>query len=191
MNIFNIYISGVGGQGVGVLSELIIRGADHCGKEAKAVDTHGLAQRGGVVESFVRIGNNIHSPLIKDHEADLVIALERHEALRAINRFGKKAGTLAYFDAIWQPLEVRLGTSGEVTNSQISETAIRKNIKVLSMKPVEIPDTRMQNISLLSVIIKNSIIPGLTKECVIKAMSDFWDSATLESNIRLIEKFSN
>ena len=56
MNIFNIHLCGVGGQGIGLLSEIILRAADHAGHAAKAVDTHGLAQRGGIVVSQIRLG---------------------------------------------------------------------------------------------------------------------------------------
>ena len=47
MEAFNAYLIGVGGQGIGMLSEILIRAADHAGHRVKAVDTHGLAQRGG------------------------------------------------------------------------------------------------------------------------------------------------
>ena len=46
MQAFNIYLCGVGGQGIGLLSEILLRAADYAGYCAKAVDTHGLAQRG-------------------------------------------------------------------------------------------------------------------------------------------------
>ena len=64
MTNFNVYLTGVGGQGIGMLSEIILRAADKAGYPVKAVDTHGLAQRGGVVVSQVRIGDNVHTPLI-------------------------------------------------------------------------------------------------------------------------------
>ena len=85
MDNFNIYLTGVGGQGIGLLSEILIRAADHAGHRVKGVDTHGLAQRGGIVVSRIRIGDRVHTPLIPAGEADLVIALERHEALRGLN----------------------------------------------------------------------------------------------------------
>ncbi len=41
-----------------------------------AVDTHGLAQRGGVVVSRIRCGSHVFSPLILNHQSDLVLAME-------------------------------------------------------------------------------------------------------------------
>ena len=61
MKSFNIYITGVGGQGIGLLSETLLRSADHAGLNVKAVDTHGLAQRGGIVISHLRFGENVFS----------------------------------------------------------------------------------------------------------------------------------
>lgn len=54
MKAYNIHITGVGGQGIGLLSQALLRGIDHAGITAIAVDTHGLAQRGGVVVSRIR-----------------------------------------------------------------------------------------------------------------------------------------
>ena len=59
MNAFNVYMTGVGGQGIGLLSEILLRAADHAGHTVKGVDTHGLAQRGGIVVSSLRFGETI------------------------------------------------------------------------------------------------------------------------------------
>ena len=61
MKAFNIYLTGVGGQGIGLISEIIMRAADHGGHPVKSVDTHGLAQRGGIVVSQIRIGETVFS----------------------------------------------------------------------------------------------------------------------------------
>jgi indolepyruvate ferredoxin oxidoreductase beta subunit len=50
MKAFNIYLAGVGGQGIGLLSEILLRGADHAGLKVKGVDTHGLAASGSSSE---------------------------------------------------------------------------------------------------------------------------------------------
>jgi indolepyruvate ferredoxin oxidoreductase, beta subunit len=83
--------------------------------EVRGVDTHGLAQRGGVVVSHIRTGKGEFSPLIAPGEADLVLALERHEAFRAMTGFLKDGGSLAYYDAVWQPFEIRNGSVPQVT----------------------------------------------------------------------------
>ena len=114
MKAFNIYLTGVGGQGIGLISEVILRAADHGGHPVKSVDTHGLAQRGGIVVSQIRIGENVFSPLVPAGQADLVISLERHEALRAGGTVLKENGCLIYYNTVWQPLSVRLNETAEV-----------------------------------------------------------------------------
>lgn len=99
----NIYMIGVGGQGIGLLSETLIRAADYAGLKVRGVDTHGLAQRGGTVQSHLRIGEGIYSSLIQKGRADIVIGLERNEALRGMETYLKEGGTLIYYDTSWQP----------------------------------------------------------------------------------------
>ena len=111
MKAFNIHITGVGGQGIGLLSQALLRGIDHAGIQAIAVDTHGLAQRGGVVVSRIRCGSRVHSPLIMKNRADLVLGMEIHEAMRSLVTALKPGGTLVHLDVSWQPLPVRSGVS--------------------------------------------------------------------------------
>ena len=63
-NPFNIFLIGVGGQGIGLVSEVIARAADVAGIAVHGADTHGLAQRGGSVSSFIRLGDKAYSPMI-------------------------------------------------------------------------------------------------------------------------------
>ena len=119
MKQFDIYLSGVGGQGIGLLSETILRAADYAGHHVKGVDTHGLAQRGGIVVSQIRIGRDVHTPLVARHQADLMISLERHEALRALTGYAKQGAAMIYYNTVWQPLDVRLGSADETSAEMI------------------------------------------------------------------------
>lgn len=188
MKAFNIYLAGVGGQGIGLLSEILLRGADHAGLKVKGVDTHGLAQRGGVVVSQLRLGSRVYSPLIFQNEADLVVALEHHEALRGTNAALKDGGTLIYYNTAWQPLEVRLNLAEPVGGALISKECQKRNIREISVFKADLKDARMQNIVLLANIDKYSLIPGVKKEHYIQAMDDLLQGRLLETNIELFEK---
>jgi len=83
----DIVISGVGGQGLITLGRILARAAFLEGKDIKMSELHGLSQRGGSVAVQVRFGKKVYSPLIT--EADLIIALERNEALKTC-QFAKK-----------------------------------------------------------------------------------------------------
>jgi len=187
MDKFDIYISGVGGQGIGLLSELIACAIDHSGQRIIGADTHGLAQRGGMVSSHIRIGENVYSPLIGKNRADLCVSLERHEALRAMNDYLKDSGTLVYYDAIWQPLDVRLRKLKQVENEKISDEAKRRRIKHFKVFEQNLEDSRMQNVVVSALICKQSLIPSLKREHFLDALDDLMKSDTLEKNKKLFE----
>ena len=185
MKQFSIYMIGVGGQGIGLLSEVLIRAADHAGMNVKGVDTHGLAQRGGIVVSRLKIGPEIHSPLIPQNGADLVISLERHEALRGLNTALKDGGTLVYYNTVWQPLEVRLNRAVEVSGESIREQCRKRNIKELKIFKADLKDARMQNIVVMANIDKLHLIPGIQTEHYRQAMEDLLSGPVLENNLKL------
>jgi indolepyruvate ferredoxin oxidoreductase beta subunit len=81
----NILIVGVGGQGTLLASKILGEYARLIGKDCKVSEVHGMAQRGGSVVTYVRIGEKIHSPLIDHKTADMIIAFEELEALRWAN----------------------------------------------------------------------------------------------------------
>jgi len=189
MKITNIYLCGVGGQGIGLLSEVLLRGGDYAGLEAKAVDTHGLAQRGGIVVSHLRFGSNIYSPMVPAGKADLVVALERHEALRGADFALKDGGTLIYYNTVLQPLGVRLGDEREVSTRQIAEVCRARNITCHSVHSPALQDSRMQNIAVLASINKLKIIPHITKQHMLQALEDLMTGPVLDKNIALFNSF--
>ncbi|MCE5213933.1 MAG: indolepyruvate oxidoreductase subunit beta [Methanobacterium sp.] len=83
MKSYNIYISGVGGQGIIKTSIVMGEAAMKMGKPVVMSEIHGMAQRGGVVSTELKIGP-ARSPIIPEGEADLLLAFEPLEALRAI-----------------------------------------------------------------------------------------------------------
>lgn len=72
---FNIIIAGIGGQGVITLTRILANAALLDGYDVKTSELHGLSQRGGSVETHIRFGKKIYSPLIMPGQADLVIDL--------------------------------------------------------------------------------------------------------------------
>ena len=187
MKTFNIYMIGVGGQGIGLLSELLMRAADHAGYAFKAVDTHGLAQRGGMVESQLRIGPAVHTPLIPAGLADLVVALERHEAMQGLLRMAKKSSTLIYYDTVWQPLDVRLGRAGEVTTALLQTRSEERGVHLIRVHDPDLTDARRQNISVLAQVGRLGLIEGVSTDHYRQAMQDLMAGGMLEKNLALFE----
>ncbi len=81
----DILIVGVGGQGVLLASELISEVAMGAGLDVKKAEVHGMSQRGGVVTSHVKIAPKVYSPTIEYGQADVLMAFEQAEGLRALD----------------------------------------------------------------------------------------------------------
>ncbi len=82
---YNIVMSGVGGQGIVLASDIISEVLIRLGFDVKKSETHGMAQRGGVVTSFVRASEKVYSPSIPDGEADILLSFELLEGRRSLN----------------------------------------------------------------------------------------------------------
>jgi len=104
----NILLCGVGGQGTILASKLIAEAAMRRGFAVRTAETIGMAQRGGCVASHVRIGHEIHSPLIPNASADLIIGFEPAEAIRALPYLKKDGAVVASRKRI-QPVTAALG----------------------------------------------------------------------------------
>ena len=191
MKAYNIHITGVGGQGIGLLTQALLRGIDHAGINAIAVDTHGLAQRGGVVISRVRCGEHIHSPLIMKKRADLVLGMEVHEAMRGLDLALKKGGTLVYMDVSWQPLPVRLDLGSEITAKDIKSACKKFGITAIKVDTQSMEDTRMQNMALLGTVAKHRLIPGVTKENYNDALEDLMAGEMLRKNRVIFDVYAS
>ncbi|MDO5402312.1 MAG: indolepyruvate oxidoreductase subunit beta [Eubacteriales bacterium] len=79
---YNYLLCGVGGQGTVLAAKVLAQTAINMGNEVKTTETIGMAQRGGSVVSHVRVGKNIHSPLLPMHSADMIIGFEPSEVVR-------------------------------------------------------------------------------------------------------------
>ncbi|MFK5953890.1 MAG: 2-oxoacid:acceptor oxidoreductase family protein [Desulfobacterium sp.] len=188
-NPFNIHMTGVGGQGIGLLSQTLLRAIDCAGIHAIAVDTHGLAQRGGMVVSRIRMGENIFSPLIMAHCADLVLGMEIHEALRGAHTALKKNGILCYLNVAWQPLAVRLGEANPVTEKEIKTLCEHMDVRGFRVDSDSIEDPRMQNMALIGTIAANNLIPGVEMRHYRQALEAFLTGPVLEKNLALLESY--
>ncbi len=122
----NILLCGVGGQGTVLASRLIALAAMEKGMTAKGAETIGMAQRGGSVVSHVRVGEDIHSPLIPHKKADLIIGFEPAEAVRCLP-YLKENGTVIVCPKDIQPVTSSL--MGGSYNGKEMIDYLKKNVK--------------------------------------------------------------
>lgn len=106
----NCILAGVGGQGTVLASKLIAQAAMDKGLTARTAETIGMAQRGGCVVSHVRIGDEIHSPMVPKQGADLILGFEPAEAVRCLP-YLKKGGTVVVSKKAIKPVTASLSNS--------------------------------------------------------------------------------
>lgn len=74
--VINVRFAGIGGTGVIKASDILADVAFRCGRTVKKAEVHGMSQRGGSVQSDVRFGDAVHSPMIPDGACDFLIVME-------------------------------------------------------------------------------------------------------------------
>jgi indolepyruvate ferredoxin oxidoreductase beta subunit len=105
---YNILISSVGGQGGITLSRILSNAALIQGLNVRIGETLGMAQRGGAVQSHVRVGTSVYGSLIRKGGADVLIALEPSEAVR-VSKYLRKGTRVIMNTEPTYPIPVMLG----------------------------------------------------------------------------------
>ncbi|MCS7111381.1 MAG: indolepyruvate oxidoreductase subunit beta [Ignisphaera sp.] len=146
-----IVITGVGGQGIITMSNIIGAACTKLGINVITAETHGMAQRMGSVEVFIRIGEAC-APLVMPGAADLVVALEMIESLRAV-RYLKKCGWLVISNIYLPPP----GLDGVPARHDIINALTQLPIKMLQIDVENIMeklgDFRISNTVMLGALI--------------------------------------
>lgn len=172
MEIFNIVIAGVGGQGVLLASKVLAESALASGMDVKQNEVHGMAQRGGSVISFVRIGKEVFSPVVIPGTADILISFEPLEALRYVH-YLKPGGMLVYNKITINPSTV---ASGLATYPADVEEQIKKacpdalGINALSIAR-EAGNAKAVNMVMVGAVMKKLPINAEVVEGVVRAVS--------------------
>jgi indolepyruvate ferredoxin oxidoreductase beta subunit len=118
----NYLLCGVGGQGTVLAAKVLAQAAINQGCEVKTTETIGMAQRGGSVVSHVRIGEDIHSPLLPLHSADVIIGFEPAEVVRNID-YLKEDGVVVVSSKAVKP------TTASLTGSNYDGTEMLAYLK--------------------------------------------------------------
>ncbi|MEA2070909.1 MAG: indolepyruvate oxidoreductase subunit beta [Asgard group archaeon] len=131
-----VHITGMGGQGIGSTSRVLATAAEIADLTVMTMETHGLAQRGGVVISDLAIGYDpTESPLCALGEADVLIALEALESLRSMPKL-RKDGVAVVNMTTYQPLSVRV-SKGKVNYPSLEK--IEKELHKITKKVLIVP----------------------------------------------------
>jgi indolepyruvate ferredoxin oxidoreductase beta subunit len=148
----NVLICGVGGQGVILFSDLLSNIALAAGLDVKKSEVHGMAQRGGSVNTHVRFGPEVFSPLVEEGTADLIVAFEKLEATRYLHYLSPE-GRLVYDDYRLEPLPVQLGlvpgADEADLDARIARRAANRTLVSAFAAAVEMGNQRVQNVVML------------------------------------------
>ena len=129
----NIMIVGVGGQGTLLASRILGNVIIGQGFDVKVSEVHGMSQRGGSVVTYVKYGESVSAPIIDNGEADVILAFERLEAMRALP-FLKEGGTIIVNDRAIDPMPVITGAA-EYPDGIIDD--LKKAANVISVDVLE------------------------------------------------------
>jgi len=131
----NVLICGVGGQGILLASEILSEVFIRAGYDVKKSEVHGMAQRGGSVESHVRAGKKVYSPLIKKGEADFILSFESMEGLRHLEYLAPSGKLIRNTQKII-PLTVTISEAKYPENPE--ELAKENDIETVSINAIKI-----------------------------------------------------
>jgi indolepyruvate ferredoxin oxidoreductase beta subunit len=151
----NLLLVGVGGQGTILTSDILAEGLLKLGFDVKMSEIHGMAQRGGSVNTQIRFGKKVYSPMISMGEANVLVAFEKIEAIRHLN-YLKPGGTLIVNDHEIYSLPVLTGK--EKYPEKVIEQ-LEKSVKnMVTIKAADIAkdlgNIKAQNMVLLGAAVK-------------------------------------
>jgi indolepyruvate ferredoxin oxidoreductase beta subunit len=182
--IFSMLIAGVGGQGLITLTQIVAEAAKIEGKGIRTSELHGLSQRGGSVETHIRFGEKVWSPLVGIGEADFVLSLEISEALKMIQFSNKDTAFLV--NKYYIPFENSL--SLEETEKKINELVKGQKhlIPASEICKKELNSEVVSGIYLLGYAALNNLIP-LKQESIMEAINTIVPEKYLDLNKKAFE----
>jgi len=178
-----ILISGIGGQGIVLASDLLAIAAMKSGYDVKVSEIHGMAQRSGSVSTSVRFGKNVDTMITDEGSADMLLSFETTEALRNLSCM-KQGATLIVNDNTYKPVCALTGKVPMPQNPQATIKALGGT--VLSAKALAIQSgvSKASNVVLLGYL--SNFLP-FSMEVWKEAIEQRVPAKFIEGNIRAFE----
>ena len=187
MKTINFLITGVGGQGTVLASDVMAAVGLAAGYDVKKSDILGLAIRGGAVISHVRWGERVHSPIVPEGRADYMVAFEILEGLRWLDQV-RPEGTVLINQQEIHPVTVSSGFATypdqETVEGALQAAACVYRVPGLHIAQ-ELGNARVLNVVLLGAVASLLPVELLTWEAVLKERVP---SRYVDLNIRAFHK---
>jgi indolepyruvate ferredoxin oxidoreductase beta subunit len=180
METMNFLITGVGGQGTVLASDIMAAVGLAAGYDVKKSDILGLSVRGGGVVGHVRWGEKVYSPIVPEGRADYLIAFEILEGLRWLGQV-KANGTILINQQKISPVIVSSGLMDYPEEETVEEALAKATPNVFKLAAIdvalEVGNSRVLNIVMLGAIssmlsVDQKIWEDVIKERVPKKYAD-------------------
>ena len=183
-----LVIVAVGGQGNLLASSVLGEAALLCGIPLNMSEIHGMAQRGGVVESSLVFGD-AKSTIISDGEADVLVGFEPAETLRALGRCNADTVVITNLAPL-MPYTVNIGQGVYPDLKQLQELIRKKTGRLIAFNAAALAkkagNSLAVNMVLLGALLQAGVLP-LSVEEVKEAMKAKTKKAFLDSNLKAFD----
>jgi len=181
---FDLLIVGVGGQGTVLASNIIGESCLIEKRSVRSAETHGMAQRGGSVETHIRIDGKYGS-LISPGTADLIISFDLLEALR-YSHFLKAGGKIISSSGIIVPVSAFQQNLVIPTPQEIKDRLSDFDLTVIDAEKIALDSGSLLSQNVVMLGASASALP-LSEESLLKAVKGLVPPKTVEVNTRAFE----
>jgi indolepyruvate ferredoxin oxidoreductase beta subunit len=161
MDTIRLIIVAVGGQGNLLASKVLAEAALSAAVPMRMSEIHGMAQRGGVVESAIVLGQ-AQSPIISDAEADILLGFEPSETLRALNKCNANSTVISNLAPV-PPFTVAIGKGAYPDLEQAQSLIAAKTKRLIAFDALTLArqagNVMSLNMVLLGALIGTGLIP--------------------------------
>ncbi|MHA1924283.1 MAG: indolepyruvate oxidoreductase subunit beta [Candidatus Thorarchaeota archaeon] len=188
-NTINVAITGVGGQGVLTLAEILAKAALADSLNVRVGEIHGMAQRGGHVVCTVRIGDGAKGPIIDPGTADLLVGFEPVETLREIQTVAE-GGSVIISSHIQYPVAVSMGKAEYPDHEEIISGIKKFTTRILEIDAMALAQQAGSSMALNMVMLGGILGTGITpikKKTALQIVRTMFSKRFEEINVQALE----
>ncbi len=188
MNTKRLILVAVGGQGNLLASKVLGEAALISGVPVRMSEIHGMAQRGGVVESAIIFGDS-KSSIISDGQADVLVGFEPSETLRALNKCNPDTVVITNLSPV-PPFTVAIGRGVYPDLDDLQKLIKAKTSKLVTLDAValakEAGNVMSVNIVLMGALIQSGILP-MAADSIKEAIRTKTKKAFVDVNLKAFD----
>jgi len=151
----DLFFTGVGGQGVVVLSDIFCEAALLDGFDVAKAEIHGMAQRGGSISAHVRIGDEVLVPLIERGKSDVIVGFEILETARALPML-KPKGTVVMNTKYIPPNSMLQGSAKPLKPDELVALIRKKALNVYEVDGIVIA-SKLGNLMVVNTVLLGAV----------------------------------